>query len=588
MATFDRIILICVAVAWWVVPVAGADLTKVKLSVGEVIASSDKFESRGTGILVGPPNVILTNLHVVAATRELRFRPEGSSRTIELRATRMWPDLDLVQLESTSGPQAFQDAGMTPIALAGASVEAGMEVFSVGYPRGIGYSVSKGIVSGVRVYGELPDVYRRGWVRRPSSRWIQTDCAINPGNSGGPLVNSSGELLGINTWGSRVDNDIYFALLALDALAAVGEVSVGTTSEQPAKEPSVGIDLEQVSNSSFVQVAMPGPPVSPSGYLQLRGSPGCEVLIDGSLVAEVPPEGGSLVISNLPVGAPLLVQLRRSGFSSTWKEVSIPEAGVIVEEMAIGRPIPTELTVATVPPDCQLAIHGPSSGALSKSGATHTFTDLPPGHYSVRAERDGRSVEFDIQLSEASPVIATINLLDGKQEIRKVRQPARARIHERSAPSSSPGVVRRELVVDLERMVDGTMPPSNRRQVSLSDIGPLRFNWFALREQLDRCSGGAPWNGNRPTLRFRVVLGKSAKKWYVLDVAEVERPVACGFLGAQLAMKLVNGDFSPTVLWAAGLDAEAGVAGLPVRVSANAATEEIGELRVVDFDFDFN
>jgi len=82
-------------------------------------------------------------------------------------------------------------AGLTPIPVADpATADVGDVVLAIGNPYGFGQSVSQGIISATGRYGLQLNTYEN---------YIQTDAAINPGNSGGALVDSAGNLLGINT-----------------------------------------------------------------------------------------------------------------------------------------------------------------------------------------------------------------------------------------------------------------------------------------------------------------------------------------------------------------------------------------------------
>merc|ERR1719230_419398 len=73
-----------------------------------------------------------------------------------------------------------------------ASLTVGQDVYALGNPFGLEHSMSRGIISGVSRTME-------GVGGRPISGVIQTDASINPGNSGGPLLNSDGEVIGVNT-----------------------------------------------------------------------------------------------------------------------------------------------------------------------------------------------------------------------------------------------------------------------------------------------------------------------------------------------------------------------------------------------------
>ena len=137
----------------------------------------------GSGIIIDPAGVILTNNHVVDEADEIIVRlPDGQ----EFKATDVkgdpLSDLAIVRIESKD---------KLPAAKLGDSAEIriGDWVIAIGSPFDLETTVSAGIISGK---GRGIDKIQRG-------KLIQTDAAINPGNSGGPLVNLDGEVIGINT-----------------------------------------------------------------------------------------------------------------------------------------------------------------------------------------------------------------------------------------------------------------------------------------------------------------------------------------------------------------------------------------------------
>ena len=133
----------------------------------------------GSGFVVNPAGYILTNEHVISGQSRLTFVFDNGAR---LTATVIASDAirDIALLKVTA-------AGSLTVLPFATQVREGDEVVALGHPLNLGESmtVTKGIVSGFRTI--------RGVVH------IQTDAAINPGNSGGPLLNTNGEVVGMNT-----------------------------------------------------------------------------------------------------------------------------------------------------------------------------------------------------------------------------------------------------------------------------------------------------------------------------------------------------------------------------------------------------
>jgi len=142
----------------------------------------------GSGVVVTDDGVILTSYHVVANARrvDVKFHNGETSEATLLQAI---PEKDLAVLKARSLPDDL------PAATLGSSRDLvpGSEVVAVGFPFGIGPSVSAGVVSGLDRQFVSPDG------KQTLQHLIQFDAAANPGNSGGPLVNMSGEVVGIVT-----------------------------------------------------------------------------------------------------------------------------------------------------------------------------------------------------------------------------------------------------------------------------------------------------------------------------------------------------------------------------------------------------
>lgn len=144
--------------------------------------------STGSGVVIIDNGTILTNLHVVQGSKKLRvtfadgFESEATVVGVE-------PEHDLAVLRAKSIPDDLQAATMR----SASDLQAGDQVIAVGYPFGIGPSVSGGVISG------LKRDFRSPQGQRLLNNLIQFDAAANPGNSGGPLVTMDGSVVGIVT-----------------------------------------------------------------------------------------------------------------------------------------------------------------------------------------------------------------------------------------------------------------------------------------------------------------------------------------------------------------------------------------------------
>ena len=168
--------------------------------------------SLGSGVIVSESGFILTNLHVV----DTLF--DAFDAQVTLNDGRKTPAMVVAWDEASDlAVLHINMDNLTPIQIGDeTSLDVGDIVFAIGYPRNIGQSVSQGIISALTENSEnTPGI-------------IQTDAAINPGNSGGALINSRGELVGINSSifsESGNFEGIGFATPASQAIAAFMEMA---------------------------------------------------------------------------------------------------------------------------------------------------------------------------------------------------------------------------------------------------------------------------------------------------------------------------------------------------------------------------
>ena len=141
----------------------------------------------GSGVVISEEGVILTNLHVVQGAKRIMVTFADGTES-EALVIGVQPENDLAVIKAKRLPDDLQPATLG----SSQNLQPGDEVVAVGFPFGIGPSVSAGVVSGLnRSFGSEDKTMMRGL--------IQADAAANPGNSGGPLINMAGEVVGIVT-----------------------------------------------------------------------------------------------------------------------------------------------------------------------------------------------------------------------------------------------------------------------------------------------------------------------------------------------------------------------------------------------------
>ncbi|HLK63403.1 MAG TPA: trypsin-like peptidase domain-containing protein [Bryobacteraceae bacterium] len=245
-------------------------------------------QGAGSGFIVNPDGEILTNNHVVnGGTAQLTVvLADKKSYKAKILFTDPRDDLALIKIETGRKLPALR------LGDSDASV-VGQKVLAIGNPFGFGGTLTTGIVSSLGRTIQTEE-------NRELEGMIQTDAAINPGNSGGPLLDSHGNVIGINTaiYGAQGNIGLGFAIpinrakSILDEFQAKGHIS----------RPTLGIDVSAVSGDLAEMLELPS-----SGGLLIRR------VERGSAAAEAGLRGPSRWVVRynyrLPVGADLITAL---------------------------------------------------------------------------------------------------------------------------------------------------------------------------------------------------------------------------------------------------------------------------------------
>ncbi len=260
----------------------------------------------GSGFLVEPDGVILTNNHVVDGAGQVLVHLQDG-RTFPSKEVKTDPktDLAIVRIDAPK-PLPYLELGDSE------AMEIGDRVLAVGAPFGLAGSVTAGIVSAKGRHVQM-NMYED---------FLQTDAAINPGNSGGPLVNLHGQVIGINTMikthsgGSQGVGLAIASNLArnvMDQLRRFGVVHRGYLGVQvQALDPEVGSRLGVAGDKGVVVAKV------------FEGTPAAKAGVqDGDVITALGgkpvsnPSDLQRLVADLPLGKPAAVSLVREGKART-------------------------------------------------------------------------------------------------------------------------------------------------------------------------------------------------------------------------------------------------------------------------------
>jgi len=236
------------------------------VNITSVVYKEDWFfqvypeQGAGSGFLIKPDGLVLTNNHVVTGASQLTVTLAGDKKQYKARVLGTDPrnDLALVKIDAAR-QQPFLKLGDSDNLLVG------QKVLAIGNPFGLGGTLTTGIVSSLGRSLQAQDGHRL-------EDMIQTDAAINPGNSGGPLLDSHGAVIGINTAIYGQGNiGIGFAMPINRAKAMLEEFQA----RGRVARPYLGISTVYISGDTATDLELPA-----DGGLLIqnveRGSPAAE------------------------------------------------------------------------------------------------------------------------------------------------------------------------------------------------------------------------------------------------------------------------------------------------------------------------
>jgi serine protease Do len=386
-------------------PAGGADLLAPMLpAVVNIETFTDTTYFRGSGIIIEPSGMIVTNHHVIKNAVKITVTGRDFP-PLEARPIFIADRLDLAVLKIDAGKPL-------PVLQWGDSdaVRIGDPVYVIGNGLGLGEAVSAGVVSALnRNIGDGGPAFEN---------FIQTDATINHGNSGGAMIDAAGKVIGINTGlysspGNTGSIGIGLSMPANDAKFIVDQVIkygrvrsgwVGWALQRIDQPLAEGFGLAEARGMLVTEVKEDGPAAGKVREDDIILKVGGEDATSARAVAHV--------IAEAPVGQPISVLLSRDGAQQT-----------------------VSLTIAEYPTDYRRAL--PSASAMTEAIAAATPSDpgmrLSPITDKLRAEYRLGTIDKGVVVTEVSPGSAAAD-----RGIQPGMVILRVREHEVKSPSNVP------------------------------------------------------------------------------------------------------------------------------------------------------
>lgn len=284
---------------------------------------SSESEGVGSGIIIGKKDgkiLIATNNHVVVDAKSLSVGfVDGKSASATIRGTDSDADLAVVEV-NTKDMKASTLKKIAVITLGDSSkLKTGERAIAIGNALGYGQSVTGGYISALNRQVQLTD---------KTMTLIQTDAAINPGNSGGALLNSKGELIGINTvkYSSEDVEGMGYAIPINTAKPIINKL-IKNEATSESEQAYLGVSGQTIDSSMASQFDMPSgvyvQQVIKSSPAQKAGISAGDVIvsIDGSSVSTM--DGLKEKISNLKAGKKIKIVVKRQNQMGTYEKKTL-------------------------------------------------------------------------------------------------------------------------------------------------------------------------------------------------------------------------------------------------------------------------
>ena len=276
-------------------------------------------QSLGSGVIVDPSGLVVTNHHVIEGMTEVKVAL-SDHREFEAKIVLRDPRSDLAVLKIKS------DENFPVLELGDSdAIEVGDFVIAIGNPFGVGQTVTQGIISALaRTQAGISDY----------GFFIQTDAAINPGNSGGALVDLSGRLVGINSAIYSRSGGSMGIGFAIPVNMVKGVVAAAKGGGKAVRRPWLGAALQNVSKDIADSIGLDRP-IGALVASVTEGGPAAEaglkrgdviIAVDGQAVDD---SGGvGFRLGEKPVGGAAALSVQRNGnvVALSLKLIAAPEA----------------------------------------------------------------------------------------------------------------------------------------------------------------------------------------------------------------------------------------------------------------------